>query len=136
MPPSASSPAPPAKWASKSPINFFAQSLFCAATGYISFSSVMFATAQTDDHVFLVGRPPLGEFLGFIRTMSIDGQTADQGQLANEWRHANDHVSVLERTEAGIADGLQVAQLPASLTQLTEQVRAKPSFQKTFRTIP
>jgi len=43
---------------------------------------------------------------------------------------------VLEKTEAGIADGLQVAQLPASLTQLTEQVRAQPSFQKTFGTIP
>jgi hypothetical protein len=96
----------------------------------------MSATPQTDDHVFLVGRPPLGEFLGFIRTMSIDGQTADQGQLADEWRHANDHVAALEKTEAGIADGLQVAPLPASLTQLAEQVRAQPSFQKTFGLMP
>src|SRR5438477_7684176 len=96
----------------------------------------MFAAPQTDDHVFLVGRPPLGEFLGFIRTMSIDGQTADQGQLANEWRRANDHVSELEKTEAGIADGLQVVELPASLAQLAEQVRAEPSFQKTFGALP
>src|SRR5207253_9519033 len=95
-------------------------------------SSVMFVTAQTDDHVFLVGRPPLGEFLGFIRTMSIDGQTADQGQLANEWRQANDHVSVLEKTEAGIADGLQIEQLSPSLTDMAERVRGQPGFQRTF----
>ena len=91
---------------------------------------------QADDYVFLIGRPPINEFLGFIRTMAIDGQTSDQGQLAGEWRQANDHVVALESTEAGIADGVIASPLPASLVQLAEQVRSEPSFQGTFNLVP
>jgi hypothetical protein len=44
----------------------------------------------SDDHVFLIDRPPIGEFIGFIRTMAVNGQTVDRGLLAEEWRRAND----------------------------------------------
>jgi len=42
------------------------------------------ATSTSDDHVFLIGRPPIGEFIAFIRTMAVEGQTIDQGVLAEE----------------------------------------------------
>src|SRR5947209_8526866 len=96
----------------------------------------MTAVPPGDDHVFLIGRPPIGEFLGFIRTMSVDGQNLDQGKLADEWRQANDHVNALEKAEAGIADGVAVSPLPEALHPLTEQVRNEPSFQTNFRMIP
>ena len=76
---------------------------------------LMSQVGPADDHVFLVGRPPLSECLGFIRTMAVGGQTADQGQLAAEWRKANDHLKALESKEAGIADGPSVGALDPSL---------------------
>jgi hypothetical protein len=91
---------------------------------------------QADDHVFLNGRPPIGEFVGFIRTMSLDGQAVDQGKLADEWRQANDHVIELEKTEAGIADGAAFSPLPEAVKPLAKQVRNEPSFQSNFRMIP
>ncbi len=38
-----------------------------------------------DEHVFLIGRPPLSEFLGFVRLLSVEGQRVSQRQLADEW---------------------------------------------------
>jgi len=60
-----------------------------------------------NDYVFLLGRPPVAEFLHFIASMAVDGQNVDQGQLTQEWRQANDHVAELETSEAGISDNLQ-----------------------------
>lgn len=51
--------------------------------------------SPTDDHVFLIGRPPLGEFLGFVEVVAGIG-SEDRGALANEWRQANDRVKALE----------------------------------------
>src|SRR5712672_481548 len=79
-----------------------------------------------DDHVFLIGRPPVGEYLGFIRTMAIDGQERDQGILVEEWRRANDHVRRLERTEAGIADRVTTMPLPPELDDRRRQLLGEP----------
>ena len=89
-----------------------------------------------DDHVFLVGRPPLSEFLGFIRTMAVNGQTADQGHLAAEWRKANDHLKVLELKEAGIADTPPVGALDPSLNAEAADLLANPFFTKSFSMVP
>jgi hypothetical protein len=89
-----------------------------------------------DDHVFLVGRPPLSEFLGFIRTMAVSGQTADQGQLAAEWRKANDHLKTLESTEAGIADTPPVGALDPSLSAQAAELLGDPFFTRSFNMVP
>jgi len=54
---------------------------------------------NADPHVFLVGRPPIGEYLGFITGQTIEGANADHGDLAEAWRRANDHVQRLEVDE-------------------------------------
>lgn len=92
--------------------------------------------AVIDEHVFLTGRPPIGEFLGFIRTMSVDGQSADQGYLAEEWRVANDRVTQLEKSEPGVADNLTILSIPQELTQVIQDVISNPVFQRTFRVFP
>jgi hypothetical protein len=99
-------------------------------------SSAPMAATLVDDHVFLLGRPPIGEFLGFIRTMAIDGQNADQGLLTQEWRQANDHLQALERAEAGIADNPPIAPLSPAVQVLAEQMVADPMFRKAFRFVP
>jgi len=89
-----------------------------------------------DDHVFLLGRPPIGEFLAFIRNMAVGGQNADQGLLTQEWRHANDHLAVLEKAEAGIADNPTIKPLPPAIQQLANKVLTDPMFQKAYGSVP
>jgi hypothetical protein len=43
-----------------------------------------------EDNVFLVGRPPFEEYLGYMSTEHIGAENADLKQLADEWRTAND----------------------------------------------
>ena len=68
--------------------------------------------------------------------MAVNGQTVEQGLLAEEWRRANDHLIGLEKAEAGIADGVTSSPLPSSLNDLAERVRAQPSFVQTFQFVP
>jgi hypothetical protein len=93
-------------------------------------------TGPADDHVFLIGRPPLSEFLSFIRAMAVGGQTADRGQLTTEWRLANDHVKTLETQEAGIADYPHVDALDPALAGRAARFIAGPFFRKSFSIVP
>lgn len=56
---------------------------------------------SADEHVFLIGRPPLGEYMGFLKTQTVEGQTTDDAALAEQWRAANGRIQQLEMTEAG-----------------------------------
>src|SRR5437016_3275791 len=98
-------------------------------------SSTGLAVAS-DPHVFLIGRPPIGELLGFIRTMAIDGQNVDLGDLTAEWRAANDHVLKLEKDEAGAADNPPVTTLAESLRPLSAAVIADPVYKRAYRFVP
>src|SRR5712691_4711005 len=89
-----------------------------------------------DDHVFLIGRPPLGEYLGFVASRTVDGDKADMRQLADEWRSANDHIKELEKQEAGAADAPRVSAIPADLDSLLSQVLADPIFRRSFNIVP
>lgn len=90
----------------------------------------------SDPHVFLIGRPPIGELLAFIRTMAVDGQSIDLGDLTAEWRAANDHVLNLEKDEAGVADNPPVTALADSLRPLATAVMADPVYKRAYRFVP
>lgn len=94
------------------------------------------AATPADEYVFLLGRPPVGEFLNFIASMAVDGQNADQGSLTQEWRQANDHVAALEASEAGIADNPPAAPLSQTVQALAQQVVSDPMFRKAYRFVP
>jgi len=91
---------------------------------------------SVDRHVFLLGRPPISDLLGFIRNFGIEGQDADQGALTAEWRKANDHVRVLEKEEEGLADKVKASPLPSDLLQLAQRVLNDGMFQRAFRFVP
>ena len=89
-----------------------------------------------DEKVFLIGRPPMGEFLGFVTTQTIEGRTADLGALSGVWRTANDHVQQLEQDEIGLADNVGVGVLPAAVLPLRDEVLASPIVRASFAITP
>jgi hypothetical protein len=89
-----------------------------------------------EDLVFLMGRPPVREFLEFVKVQALDPATVDVGALTSEWRAANDRVRVLERTEKGIADGAKVDAVDASLAKWAEGVSVDPVVKKAFEALP
>src|SRR5262245_57724603 len=90
---------------------------------------------SVDPHVFLSGRPPLSEFLGFV-TSAVGGDALDIGALAESWRQANDHVEELRATEPSYADAPPIADLPEHLVSLGEAVAADPIVQRAFAIVP
>jgi hypothetical protein len=95
------------------------------------------ATASTmDELIFLSGRPPLNEFLGFIATQYTDPQSLNLRSLSDEWRAANKRVQQLEAAEAGWADNPTIAPTDASLNSLRDQVLNDPLFQRSSPFVP
>lgn len=94
------------------------------------------ARLTADEHVFLIGRPPISEFLGFIKRLAVDRDSRDLGPLTEEWRTANDRVRELEDQEAGWADDPAVDPLPEPMGALKTRVLQDPIFQETFRFVP
>lgn len=90
-----------------------------------------------DDVVFLLGRPPIGEFLGFVRaSQSSADESFDLGTLTREWRAANDRVLELEQSEAGFADGPSIQPLPDDVRLLADQVVSDPMFARAYGQLP
>jgi len=89
-----------------------------------------------DNHVFLVGRPPVGEFLAFIKSQAVDSSAVDDRSLANDWRAANDHITAIEQQEIGLADNAAIGDVPESLGRLCEQLIADPIYQASFQVVP
>lgn len=93
-------------------------------------------TVPPEEHVFLVGRPPLGEFLGFIQARAVGGQNVDIPRLAEEWREANDHIKELEEREPGWADNPEVQPIPEDLAPFVERLQHDTVYQRAFKIIP
>ena len=89
-----------------------------------------------DNHIFLTGRPPVGEFLGFIRGMALNGQDANLGALTAEWREANDHVRALEETESTLADNPPLSPVPSEIESIVAHVLADPMCQRAHSFVP
>src|SRR5439155_4287650 len=87
-------------------------------------------------HIFLIGRPPLGEFLGYVTTQASSEEAVDRGELAEEWRTANDHVRELASSEAGIADNVAVLPIPEELSQQAARVVGSELYRSGFELTP
>ena len=89
-----------------------------------------------EDHVFLVGRTTLREYLSFMTAEPVGAETADRGALAAEWRAAHDRLAKLRRAEEDWADDVRPRPLPAALEPLAAEVAADPIFRAAFDTFP
>jgi hypothetical protein len=94
-------------------------------------------TPLTDAHVFLAGRPPIAEFISFVKKAAEgSGAAPIDAALAQDWREANDHVRLLEGSEAGWADSPRIDPLPPELQPLAERLQADQAFLQTHGCVP
>ena len=84
----------------------------------------------------LIGLPGLSDYLHFVRTRAIGGESLDPGALVDEWRVANDRFHHLEQIEAGLADTIGSYALPPALRQRRRALRANPYFKESFNELP
>jgi len=92
--------------------------------------------SDTNEHVLLVGHPPVTEFLGFVTTQTVEGRGGDDGALMDAWRRANDHLLELAETEAGYADGVEFGEMPAELAPLAAKALADPVMRRDYSLAP
>jgi hypothetical protein len=88
------------------------------------------------DELWLLGQPPLRDYLDFVRHSVAGGAAMDARPLVDEWRAANDRYGQLERREAGIADAAGCRDLPAVLAPLAAELAAHAHFRNTFDSLP
>ncbi len=89
-----------------------------------------------EDHVFLIGRATLREYLNFMTTEPVDARSFDRRALAAEWRAAHDRLRALRRAEEDWADDVRPKSLPAELEPLAAGVAADPIYQTAFDVLP
>jgi hypothetical protein len=92
--------------------------------------------ATTDEEIWLLGQPPLSDYLSYVRHWVVGGENLDPRALCDEWREANDYYYELEQKEAGIADQVECRDLDPALAPLAEQVMATPRFRRAFDRLP
>lgn len=90
----------------------------------------------TDENLYLIGRPPLKQFLRFVRSHAVN--PPDEGTLTEEWQAASQHIRVLEKDEAGWADNPPVTkvEIDAQYEPLLTEFLKDPLVQNGFNTVP
>ncbi len=87
------------------------------------------------EYAYLIGAPPIEEFLGFIKTRAEEDRT-DLGQLSDAWRAAARCRGEIEASEAGFADGAEVLPLPPRLRALAEHELQDPGARRSLERLP
>src|SRR5712691_541636 len=57
----------------------------------------------SEEHVVLIGHPPVAEFLAMATVQAVDARSADQRRLVSEWMKANDRITGLSGWQPGFA---------------------------------
>lgn len=91
---------------------------------------------EIETQIWLLGQPPLTDYLDYVRKVVDGGEDLDRRELVDGWRAANDYYHELETTEAGIADAAECLKLPDALAPLAEELSRRPSFRSTFDKLP
>src|SRR5262245_46336779 len=94
------------------------------------------SSSPVDEHVFLTGRPPMGEVFAFVTANTVGGNSQVLSELANRWRVANDHIRALQISEATFADSPTLGEIPPELHPLCTLVLDDPIFQRSFQIVP
>jgi len=95
------------------------------------------APAAGEDHLYLISRSSLGDYLTFMTSYPVGAADADRKQLADEWLAADRLMEQFRRDEPDWADVGPggVRPLPAALQPLAARVRADPVFRKAFEDV-
>src|SRR5207302_5813511 len=84
--------------------------------------------------LYLIGRPRLKDCLQFVRRHSVNPPS--DGVIVEEWQAANECVRMLEREEAGIADGPPIRKMGSEHEPLLIECLKDPLVRHGFNTVP
>ncbi len=88
------------------------------------------------EELWLLGQPSLHSYLSYVQDTVIDGTAIPCSIVVDEWRKANDYYYELETKEAGIAERIEIFDLPSSLQPLADEVKADACYRRAFDTLP
>lgn len=92
--------------------------------------------ARFRDEIWLLGQPPLTDYLDFVRRHVDGGERISPSTLIDAWRLANDHYAELEDIEAGLADEAECRALPRAMRPAAEALQAQTYYRETFNRVP
>ncbi len=87
-----------------------------------------------DETLYLIGRPPLKQFLRFVRNHAVSPPS--QGSLTDTWEAARRVIGRLEREEAGLADDPPIGKLGSEYEPLLIEFLKDPLVHYGFNTVP
>lgn len=88
-----------------------------------------------DEHVVLLGRPPLNRFLEYVEQLAVDGRSMDIRAMTEEWHAARSYIRQIAKEEFGWYDSPPILPLPPHLHQLQNELYKDPVFLKSYRKI-
>jgi hypothetical protein len=97
--------------------------------------SITAAEPVREPWVFLLGRPPIEEYLSFV-VQASPGENVDLALLAEQWRNAASVVDGLTASEAGIADNPSLTPLPDDLTEQATRFMNDPAVRASYALLP
>ena len=89
-----------------------------------------------DDALFLLGRPPMAEDLGYLTTQVVTPERVNAREVADAWRAANDIVNALQTEEAGWANEPPLGELPAELLPARDRLMSDERFRRSMDVVP
>jgi hypothetical protein len=92
--------------------------------------------ARRDRHAYLLGTPPLREFMEFIRARCPGSGSMLDENLTEEWRGAARRIRELEDTERGCVDNAALLPLPDAIETLASEVLLDPVVARSLRLLP
>jgi hypothetical protein len=94
------------------------------------------STDRLVEELWLLGQPPLDEFVDFIKMRSPQGRSLDDGEFIDRWRAAADVYATLAQAEAGDADRIVIREVPDACRERVQTLSQDPRFRKTFSSVP
>src|SRR5437773_8605347 len=92
------------------------------------------AQEPVGENLYLIGRPTLKGFLGFVRRHAVN--PPGEGVLIEEWQAGNECVRILEKEEAGVADGPPMTRMGSEYEPLLIEFLKDPLVRHGFNTVP
>ncbi len=92
--------------------------------------------AAHSEEAWLLGQPPLQRYLDYMQDTVIGGAQMSRTALVDEWRAANDYWYELEKSEAGIADKVDIRDLDCGLKPHVDEVMASSRYRRGFNELP
>jgi hypothetical protein len=89
---------------------------------------------KIERHIFLMGRPPMGEALGYLSTEILE--PVDINIIAEEWRKANDHVNQLTETEKNICETVEIKPMDEKCGDKIKELYESIIFKKAYGILP